>query len=352
MPDIYLVIGSNALGRHIAKKLIARGDVVAVLDNEQHFDDGIPFHSAGTIEYSAVLSVLKKTGATCVFHTRMATLGENLPKIEADEKRWKINVEGVRNVVSACVDAKVAKLIYMSSADIIFTGQPINGADETYPLPKKGYQTQQETVLVAEKMVLDANGQQGLLTCALRPSHIFGAGLLRDSRPPALLLNLYKQYQEGKTGYQIGDNKSLVDFTSVQNLADAHILAADYLASPLNPKHPVASFLHYKWAKKEPVVISRWLALAIVTAKDIGGRITGEPVKTSRQGIVMATTSRWYDISKAKEALGYSPKVSMEEEMDNMVEWFMKDFLDTQEGSGWEDWDPKWENSEPKNSRF
>lgn len=40
---------------------------------------------------------------------------------------------------------------------------------------------------------------------------------------------------------QIGENEdSLIDFTSMQNAADAHLLAADRLASPISPEYPVA----------------------------------------------------------------------------------------------------------------
>lgn len=92
---------------------------------------------------------------------------------EADEF-WKVNVEGTKQVISACLAAGVQKLVYTSSAGIIINGCDINGADETYPIPKKGYQAYHHTKAIAERLVLEANGKKGLLTCALRPSGVFG----------------------------------------------------------------------------------------------------------------------------------------------------------------------------------
>ncbi|KAJ3727874.1 hypothetical protein C8R42DRAFT_656715 [Lentinula raphanica] len=338
MPESYLVLGGSGLiGRYIAKKLSDRGDVVAVLDLVQRYDD-IPFHSGDICDEGAVISVRKKTGATCVFHTAspLATEGE------ATTFR-KVNVEGTRNVISACVEAKVPKLVYTSSSGIIFAGHGINGADETHPLPEKGYQAYHETKIIAERMILQANGKNGLFTCALRPSGVFGPG------DRVMIAAMWKQYQAGRTSIQIGNNKNRVDWTSVQNAADAHILAADYLLSPLHSDAPVAGeaffitnddpwmfwdFANGVWdrfdkhfpgkrVKKQPFVIPQWLSLILATIMEIQGWITGERPIMTRYVVLMSSVPRWHNISKAKTALGYVPEVSMEEELDNMVEWWM-----------------------------
>ena len=90
-----------------------------------------------------------------------------------------------------------------------------------------------ETKVAAEKMVLEANGTSGLLTCAIRPAGIFGPG---DRQ---MISGFYGVVKNGQTKFQIGDNTNLADFTYVGNVAHAHLLAADKLGSV----YPYTSFV-------------------------------------------------------------------------------------------------------------
>ncbi|THU75729.1 hypothetical protein K435DRAFT_787506, partial [Dendrothele bispora CBS 962.96] len=326
MAQKYLVIGGcGLLGRYVAKTLVDRGDMVEVLDIVQRYDD-IPFHHGDISQEGVVLSVLKKTGSDCVIHTAspLATEAEN-------SFFWRVNVHGTNNVISACIEAGVHKLVYTSSSGVIFSGSPINGADETYPIPAKGFRAYHETKALAEKAVLDANGKNGLLTCALRPSGIFGPG------DRAMMTAMYKTYQSGRTGMQIGDNTNLVDFTSVQNVAEAHVLAADRLSSPIRSDIPVAGeaffitnddpwffwdFANAVWqrlgtyypgkrVRKKPTIIPMWVGIMIGAIMEIFGYLTGKKPVMTRLVATMSATPRWHKITKAKEALGYVPKVSM-----------------------------------------
>lgn len=81
-------------------------------------------------------------------------------------------------------------------------------------------------------MVLAANGQEGLLTCAIRPAGIFGPG---DRQ---MISGFYGVVKNGQTKFQIGDNSNLADFTYVGNVAHAHLLAVDRLGST----YPFAAF--------------------------------------------------------------------------------------------------------------
>lgn len=65
-----------------------------------------------------------------------------------------------------------------------------------------------------------------LSTCTLRPSAIFGPGD-RTTIP-----GLYEVIQNGQTIFQLGDNCNLWDFTYVDNIAYAHVLAAENLLTP------------------------------------------------------------------------------------------------------------------------
>ena len=87
---------------------------------------------------------------------------------------WKVNVEGTSAVIAAAIANKVQKLVFTSSAGIVFDGSNVIGADERLPAPNKAMDAYNESKAKAEEIVLAANGNGGLLTVALRPAGIYG----------------------------------------------------------------------------------------------------------------------------------------------------------------------------------
>lgn len=135
----------------------------------------------------------------------------------------KVNVEGTKIVIEACKSAGVPKLVYTSSAGVIYSGKEnLINADERIKYPKVALDAYNETKAKAEELVLEANGDE-LLTCALRPSGIFGPG---DRQA---ISGFYSVVKNGQTKFQIGSNENLFDWTYVGNVAHAHLLAADKL---------------------------------------------------------------------------------------------------------------------------
>ena len=87
---------------------------------------------------------------------------------------WKVNVDGTKAIVAAAVSNGVKKLVYTSSAGVVFNGQNNMNLDERAPDLEKHMDAYNESKLKAEKVVLEANGVGGLYTVALRPAALFG----------------------------------------------------------------------------------------------------------------------------------------------------------------------------------
>ncbi|KAF9016895.1 C-3 sterol dehydrogenase [Hymenopellis radicata] len=219
--DVYLVIGgSGFLGRHIVQQLLARGDNVSVFDIVQRYDD-VPFFSGDISEKEQVAAVLRRCGTTCIIHTASPPHGLKDPSLY-----WKVNVDGTKAVIAAAQETGVTKLVYTSSAGVVFSGSDVIDCDERVPMPEKPFDVYNDSKAHGEAAVLAANGKEGLLTIALRPAGIFGPG---DRQ---MMAGMYEVYQKGQTHFQIGDNNNLFDLTYVENAAYAHLLAADKLAQP------------------------------------------------------------------------------------------------------------------------
>ena len=141
----------------------------------------------------------------------------------------KVNVVGTQTVIDACLSHRVRKLVYTSSAGVVYNGtQHLVDVDERMDVPEVPLDAYNETKAQAEKLVLAANGVE-LQTCALRPAGIFGEG---DRQ---LLTGLQQVMKNGQTKFQIGTNENLFDWTYVGNVAHAHLLASDRLGRVVSP---------------------------------------------------------------------------------------------------------------------
>jgi sterol-4alpha-carboxylate 3-dehydrogenase (decarboxylating) len=85
-----------------------------------------------------------------------------------------VNVDGTKAVIDAAVSRGVRKLVFTSSAGVVFNGADLVNVDERLPPPEKAMDAYNESKAKAEELVLAANGKGGLLTVALRPAGIFG----------------------------------------------------------------------------------------------------------------------------------------------------------------------------------
>lgn len=68
----------------------------------------------------------------------------------------------------------IKKLVFTSSAGVIFNGSDIIDVDERLPFPETAMDEYNDSKSKAEELVLAANGKEGLKTVALRPAGIYG----------------------------------------------------------------------------------------------------------------------------------------------------------------------------------
>jgi len=225
MPESYLVIGgSGFLGSHIVDGLLNRGEgSVAVFDIVQRiFDDRITFFNGDICNEQQLSDAIQKCQASVIIHT--ASPSPEAPK----EVHQRVNVEGTRTVIAAAVANAVPKLVYTSSAGVVFNKNNIVDADERMPFPKtdESYNT---TKQMAEDIILAANGKDGLATCALRPAGIYGP------RDRLMMPSAAQVVARGQWSIQIGKNDNIFDWTYVDNVVVAHLLAADKLSLTAEP---------------------------------------------------------------------------------------------------------------------
>ena len=310
--------GGGFLGGAIVRRLLAQGTRVRTLargDYPALTRLGVEQIRGDLSDPSAVARAV--AGCAVVFHVAAKA---GLWGAYADYHR--ANVTGTENILAACREHRVPRLVYTSSPSVVFSGRDLENADESLPYPAHFLAPYPQTKALAEQRVLAANSPQ-LATVALRPHLIWGPG--DNHLVPRILAR-------GRAGQlrRIGHRPNLVDSIYLDNAADAHLLAAE----KLSPNSPVAGRAYFL-SNGEPLPL--WtLVNRILAAGDLPPvtRTIPAPVAYAA-GVVLETlhrvlrlkseprmtrflahelsTAHWFNISAARRDLGYEPRVSIDE---------------------------------------
>ncbi|MBI2944214.1 MAG: NAD-dependent epimerase/dehydratase family protein [Candidatus Wallbacteria bacterium] len=316
--------GGGFLGRFIVERLRAQNDDVTVLARGSYPDLerlGVRCARGDIADRAAVRKACE--GRDTVFHVaaRVGFAGSR-------EDFWASNVAGTDNVLEACREAGVRKLVFTSSPSVIFDGHDQAGLDESTPYPASFLALYPETKAESERRVLAANGIGGLTTTALRPHIIFGP------RDASLLPRLVDRARRGQL-LQVGDGSNLVDVVYVENAAEAHMQAAasEEVAGKayfITQGQPVRlwDFIGDLLKRLDlPGVRARIpfsAAYALGAASEATYRalgLAGEPRMTRFLACELAH-SHYYSIERARRDFGYTPRVSTAEGLDRLAAWW------------------------------
>lgn len=243
------------------------------------------------------------------------------------EDYYRINVLGTENILNACQKNRVRHLVYTSTPSVVFNGEDIVNGDERLPYAERFLCHYARSKVLAEKMVLAQAGKE-LLTCAIRPHLVWGPG---DPHLVPRLLERGRKRQLKK----VGDGTNLVDISYVENVAEAHILAAENLESS-----GTASGQAYFISQGEAVNLWQWIdelfqrmdvppvrsQVPFTLAYAAGTLLEGvhrlvKPEKEPRMTRFLAeqlAKSHCFSIAKARQEIGYSPRISTEEGMEKL----------------------------------
>lgn len=313
-----LVTGASGfLGGHLAAALVRAGFKVRALarrssDLSRLTPLGVEIVFGDLTEPSSLEQSAK--GQRYVFHTagRVSDWG-------TQEEFQKANVEGTRAMLEASRLAGVERLVHVSSMTVL--GLPRDGRliDETSPYapaPPGDFYTQ--TKRQAEQLVLSAHGPS-MATTVVRPGAIWGPG------DTVVLPRVLRLLRRGLMPYVDGGD-NLLGLSYVDNLTAGILLAASA---------PVAAGRLYHLTDGEEITshqaldeladalkvprprlsLPYWSLYALATLVERGARAVGasKPPPLTRYGVRFVACHCRYDLSRARQELGYQPAVSFRE---------------------------------------
>ena len=229
----------------------------------------------------------------------------------------RLNVRGTQNVIDACRDAGVRRLVHVGTEAALMAGQPLVNVDEEAPLRPDSAALYSSSKARAEQLVRAANGQ-GIETVVVRPRFVWGRG------DTSLLPQIIEMVRSGRFRW-VGGGRQLTATTHIDNTVEGLWLGAT--------KAPAGGV--YFVTDGEPVVfrefLTRMLATQGVTIPDKSVppgvakaaaataeriwrllRRPGSPPLT-RFAVWVSSQECTIDISRAERELGYRPVMSREE---------------------------------------
>lgn len=259
-------------------------------------------------------------GIDTVFHTAAIIDLRGLVSDADRRKSFAVNVEGTRNAIRAAREVGVKRFVYTSSNNVVFDREIVRG-DESEPYASRFYDLYTETKVIAEKEVLAADKPGELRAVALRPGGIWGPG------QSFFLPRFVRQLASGALKAVIGSFESEADNTYIDNLVDAHLLAArtlvegpevaggqSYFITDGEPTNAVVFFKPLVEALGYPFPTRTFPAApvyAFAYLAEFTHRYLGAPFPPmTRMEIRKVTISHSVRIDKAARDLGYRPRVS------------------------------------------
>ncbi|MBI5822497.1 MAG: NAD-dependent epimerase/dehydratase family protein [Chloroflexi bacterium] len=321
-----LITGATGfLGGALTRRLHNMGwDVTALGRNASKLDqlesEGIRTHQLDLKDKPGMAAACKNQ--EIVFHC--AALPSPWGNFEAF---YQANVIGTRNVIHACEENKVKRLVYVSTPSLYFDYKSKINVKETDELPEP-VSNYAATKLLAEEEI-DKAFANGLAAIAIRPRAIFGPG------DTVIFPRLIPRLQSGRLPI-LGGGENIVDLTYIENVVDALLLCAESPASTLGKKYNISNGEPVKiWKLIERIcdelnlphpkrkISYKTANIAATMLEALYTLIPTHPEPPlTRISVSMMANSATLDISAAKNELGYQPRVSVEEGVERFLKWW------------------------------
>jgi nucleoside-diphosphate-sugar epimerase len=301
--------GGGFIGSHLAERLLSDGHDVRVLDNFAtgrrenlvDFGDHIEIVEGDVQSYERAHTAVR--GCELVFH--QAALPSVPRSVQDPLTSNAVNVIGTLNILLAARDSGVRRVIYASSSSV-YGANPSLPKDET--LSTQPISPYAVAKLAGEGYCRSFTEVYGLETVALRYFNVFGRRQDPLSQYAAVIPRFITMLLDGQAPTIFGDGEQSRDFTAVENVVHANLLAAEA------PAERVVGLAMNAACGDRFTLNELFEAIREIVGSDV------RPVYAApRVGDVKHSQA---DIGLARERLGYAPTTSLQEGLQRCVEFY------------------------------
>jgi nucleoside-diphosphate-sugar epimerase len=311
-------LGSRTIEKFAAypevEKIIAAGRTIKSVHEVKH--PKIEYHLGDLTDEKYVESIVQGVDKVVNCAALSSPFGEY-------ETFKKANVDTQALLIKMCQRFDIQRYIYISTPGIYNAYRDRYNIKEGDPLPKTLINDYAVTKLAAEKLLDNAN----LSHVIIRPRALIGRG------DTVIMPRLIRALEAGRLRI-IGDGETVMDMTAVSNVADAIWLGltTDEVncgeAYNITNGEPVKLWdemryvldgLNLEFPQKR---LSYKAAMRIAGAMEFFAKFTKKEPTLMRYSVSTLANSLTLDISKAKEKLGYEPKMTTKEAVDEFLAWY------------------------------
>ena len=300
--------GAGFVGSHIAATLAAHGARVRVIDdlstghleNLETIGDRVDFVRASLTDGEALRRALE--GVEVVFHE--AAIPSVPRSVENPEVTHRACVEATFELLLAAREKGVRRLVYAASSSAYGDQPTLPKTEEMRPEPLSPYAVAK---LVGEYYCQVWARTYNLETVCLRYFNVFGPRQDPSSPYSGVISRFISALLSGTQPVIYGDGEQSRDFTYVDNVVEANLLAAETTRG-------IGEIINI--ANGQRITLNGLLS----ALREITGRTDVEPdYREPRVGDVRHSLA---DISRARALLGYEPRVGLREGLQLTIEWW------------------------------
>ncbi len=299
--------GAGFIGSHLVERLVQEGIEVRVLDN---FSTGRPENLAAVVsrielvegdicDYRVVYEAMRSVEV--VFH--QAALCSVARSVEEPQNTNTVNIGGTLNVLLAARDEKVRRVVYASSSSVYGDTRALPKQEAQTPTPASPYAV---TKLAGELYCRTFYQLFGLETFSLRYFNVFGPRQVPDSPYAAVIPRFISALLRGEPPVIYGDGKQSRDFSYIDNVVDANLLA-------MKAKAGFGEAFNVACGQRTAVAQVAGYLTALLG-------VTIQPVhQQPRPGDVRHSLA---DITKAETLLEYRPRTDLLAGLVRTMDWY------------------------------
>ncbi|HEY9785764.1 MAG TPA: SDR family NAD(P)-dependent oxidoreductase [Candidatus Obscuribacterales bacterium] len=313
--NILITGGAGFIGSHLVDRLLAAGDRLVVLDNFNDYYDpqkkrrNIAAHLAhpayrlveGDLRDEAKLRDVFSTAPFDVV-VHLAAMAGVRPSLAQPAYYMDVNVNGTQKLIDKIIDhSPKARLIFGSSSSVYGnrSGEMFLETDRV-DQPLSPYAASKAA---GELISYSAHHTRGLNVVCLRFFTVFGP----RQRPDLAIHKFCKLILKGEPVEVYGDGSTRRDYTFVSDIVDGITSAMTYDL----PGYDIINL-----GRSEPVILMDMIR-ALEESLERKANIVHKPLQIGDMPYTYA------GIEKARQLLGYEPRVSFEEGVRRFVEWYL-----------------------------
>ncbi|MBL8797479.1 MAG: NAD-dependent epimerase/dehydratase family protein [Planctomycetia bacterium] len=325
-PRLLITGATGFVGSHLAEAFRGRGHAVVALardGSETAFLEqlGVTLQRGDLNDREAVARAVQDVEV--VVHCA-AKVGDWGP-IEAYRA---VNVEGLRNLLEACRGIPLRRFVHLSTLGV-YAARHHYGTDESEPPPERHIDGYTQTKVEGERLVLEYHREHQLPAVVLRPGFVYGP------RDRTVLPKLVASLKQRLVRY-LGSRRRALNAIYVGNLTDAVELAIK------NPQAVgrVYNLTDGEFVSKERFIgsivrslelpppgllaVPLWLARTVAFVLERQARLqrAPEPPALTQARIKFLGLNLDFSIERARQELGYRPRVSFDEGMARTMAWY------------------------------